>query len=767
MSRGTLTKLLVVCCALFCASCWGRSVWADYDAGPEPLPGCGNDRLEGSEECDGVNLAGYTCEILGFQAGTLGCTALCQFDTTGCSIPLDCGNGVIDSGEECDTANLGGENCLSQGYAGGTLSCGETCQFNTSMCQTFEGCGNGVVDPGESCDDANTAPCDGCDQLCRFEMCGNGWIDCGEQCDDGNSSNGDGCSSTCQNEYLCGNGICEAAAGENCGICPEDCCGICGNNQLEPEMGEECDGPDHGGTTCHDFCYSGGSLDCNSDCSLNFSGCYGGPVCGDGIAECEERCDLFDLGGESCQSLGYSGGTLGCSASCTFDTGACTGQLWYLYEDFEDPATMGWSFTGDWEWGIPVGIPQEPPAAYDGAYCIGTRMGAQYSDNRAYLSNLAISPPVNLTAASNPELTFYGWIAAEQCCDGANVWVKSTSSTVWTPLQNPSVPFLNNIAGQQAWTGTSYTFWTEIQFDLSAWAGQTIQVAFSMYTDGSVTHAGAYVDQVVITEAGAPQVSIVTPDDLGTTILNAPFARQLQATGGSGQYDWSIQPGGFNYGWLQIDSNGLLSGVPGAANAGPVEVAVRAAMTGNPGNFDERWFWFDVVQGTWQETFDGGSVGWTLSGDWEWGTPSNVGPSACPSGSCIGLRMSSDYNNNLNWSWCTATSPPIDLTGTNAPVLQFWSWLASEGSVWDGGNLKVSVGGPSFTTVMDVNPPYNLSNVQGQQAWGDPNFTSGWELWEADLSAFAGQTIRLQFAFRSDGSVTHPGWYIDDLTILD
>ena len=60
-----------------------------------------------------------------------------------------------------------------------------------------------------------------------------------------------------------------------------------------------------------------------------------------------------------------------------------------------------------------------------------------------------------------------------------------------------------------------------------------------------------------------------------------------------------------------------------------------------------------------------------------------------------------------------------------------------------------------------------MTNVQGQQAWGDPDFTNGWELWEADLSAYAGMTIRIQFAFRSDGSVTYPGWYVDDLTILD
>ncbi len=46
----------------------------------------------------------------------------------------------------------------------------------------------------------------------------------------------------------------------------------CGNNLLEP--GEACDGSDLGGKTCQSLGYSGGTLTCKPDCTLNTSNCF-------------------------------------------------------------------------------------------------------------------------------------------------------------------------------------------------------------------------------------------------------------------------------------------------------------------------------------------------------------------------------------------------------------------------------------------------------------------------------------------------------------
>ena len=93
-------------------------------------------------------------------------------------------------------------------------------------------------------------------------------------------------------------------------------------------------------------------------------------------------------------------------------------------------------------------------------------------------------------------------------------------------------------------------------------------------------------------------------------------------------------------------------------------------------------------------------------------------------------------------------------------------WVDTEGSVYDGANLKVSTDNMTFTQVMSVTPAYNIT-IGGEQAWGGRQSASGWQLFTADLTAYAGQMVYLRYAFRTDTSVVYPGVYIDDIFIAD
>jgi hypothetical protein len=95
----------------------------------------------------------------------------------------------------------------------------------------------------------------------------------------------------------------------------------CGNGALD--AGEECDGGNLGGATCSSEGFFGGTLSCNSNCTLDTSGCTD---CGNDILDAGEVCDGTSLGGATCGSQGCAGGTLLCNATCSgFDKSVCTG----------------------------------------------------------------------------------------------------------------------------------------------------------------------------------------------------------------------------------------------------------------------------------------------------------------------------------------------------------------------------------------------------------------------------------------------------------
>lgn len=147
-----------------------------------------------------------------------------------------CGDGVINPGETCDGTELGTNTCLTAGFTGGILACAGDCTLDTSGC-TSGACGNGILDDGEACDPGPQAVA-GCDAQCREVE---GW----------------------------------SCAGE-----PSVCAPVCGDGLV---VGDEvCDGDDVGQDTCESTGNGQGTLLCDAQCHLDFSGCrsFAGLTCG-------------------------------------------------------------------------------------------------------------------------------------------------------------------------------------------------------------------------------------------------------------------------------------------------------------------------------------------------------------------------------------------------------------------------------------------------------------------------------------------------------
>lgn len=120
-----------------------------------PPPVCGDGAVNRADEaCDAFDLAGESCETLGFGGGDLACTGRCTYDTGACFVLPECGDGLVNQvSEACDGADLGGATCGSLGLGGGSLSCLTTCRYDASGCSAEPRCGDGVVNGAlEVCD---------------------------------------------------------------------------------------------------------------------------------------------------------------------------------------------------------------------------------------------------------------------------------------------------------------------------------------------------------------------------------------------------------------------------------------------------------------------------------------------------------------------------------------------------------------------------------------------------------------------------------------
>lgn len=87
---------------------------------------CGDDIIEGAEQCDALNLNGKSCLDFGFTGGLLMCDARCEYNTFLCTKPPEviCGDGVMQGAEQCDSQDIKPRACPAD-----TIATCESCQL--------------------------------------------------------------------------------------------------------------------------------------------------------------------------------------------------------------------------------------------------------------------------------------------------------------------------------------------------------------------------------------------------------------------------------------------------------------------------------------------------------------------------------------------------------------------------------------------------------------------------------------------------------------
>ncbi len=739
------------------------------------------------------------------------------------NVGCTCAQGKIpisDGGSTTTTSGGGGAGGDDLGPCGVDCSKFETPQCTVAVCNVGQVVGplyTCIVVPqpnGSECDDGKFCTVsDACDNgACTGgtqNQCGEKSSPCvavvcyedSKSCDVSPVNDGAGCTPTdlCQVDGACVIGECIGVP-KDCSFSPLNECnsvacdsatGKCtGTPDLQKDdtpcflTGELC----NLNRTCKaGQCGGGTPKDCSAldvgchlgSCDANNGACVPipappGTLCTEGLHECDVG--ACDVKGTCVASQAPNGMACNdhdaCSKTDVCQAGVCSGIALagcshYLQEGFES-CPNGWTFGGDWQCGTPTNV--GPLEAHTGTGVIATQIAAVYHVNQAYATTVADSPPIDLTAAVNPMLSFWAWDKTEGgTFDGWNLKVSTNGGSTFTQVTTVTPPYDLTIATQAAWGGDhSAESWQLFSADLTAYAGKSIILRFAFRSDGATVFPGVYIDDVVVAEPLQSPLFITTDSPLTDVYTEMAYSAQISKTGGTNASVWSIKAAGVNKDWITIDpATGMLSGVPSKAQAGPVSFTVHVEEPSLPSNFAEKTFTFTVNDAVYYTSFEGACpAGWTLTGDWQCGAPTVVGPAAAFVGTqCLGTQLAGPYSNSQTFAGTTATSPDIDLDGVGDAKLTFRMWIDTEGSTFDGVNLQVSTdGGMTYTILSSVVPVYPLT-VAGKPAWGGHQGALDWQPMQADLAAFAGQTIRVRFAFQSDASGTFPGVYIDDFFI--
>jgi PKD repeat protein len=195
--------------------------------------------------------------------------------------------------------------------------------------------------------------------------------------------------------------------------------------------------------------------------------------------------------------------------------------------------------------------------------------------------------------------------------------------------------------------------------------------------------------------------------------------------------------------------------LPASRDVGPLVANVIEdwSLHANPETCDAPGYELDR---TYYESFEAGDGGFIASGttSWQWGVPTS-GPDAAHSGSNVwATNLAGSYGNGEDGY---ITSADIDLSSLAGQdiFLSWWQWYQGE-NCCDYISTEVSNdGGGSWT------------RVYGEFDGGDV-IEDRWERQQVLLApSYAASNFRLRFHFRSDGSVTYSGWYVDDVDISD
>ena len=164
-----------------------------------------------------------------------------------------------------------------------------------------------------------------------------------------------------------------------------------------------------------------------------------------------------------------------------------------------------WSTTGNWEFGKP----QSGIYAPEGTDVAATQLQSDYDPSQtSRMESPVISLPGNLQPDERIQFYFNEMFETESDHDWMNVYLKVGQGNWKLQIQK---------------SGNSAQSWRTERIDLTRFAGQSIQVAFELVSDGSFTYSGWMIDNARIVRYGSAGVP-KTPGGINVDILTIDAA---------------------------------------------------------------------------------------------------------------------------------------------------------------------------------------------------------------------------------------------------
>ena len=206
---------------------------------------CGDGLVNNDEKCDGNAFLNNAVKCSkwdnSYISGNVSCNSDCTLNFKACAKAPVCGDGKVDAGEQCDgNAYLDNKKVCAawdSSYISGKVSCNADCTVNYKACEKYvapkpEICGNHIDDDEDGlidCDDSDCAS----DASCKtaHTTCGNGVLDAanGEECDGSKFLLNENSCSGWNNNYLSGKVSCNADCTINYSACVLKTAEICDN----------------------------------------------------------------------------------------------------------------------------------------------------------------------------------------------------------------------------------------------------------------------------------------------------------------------------------------------------------------------------------------------------------------------------------------------------------------------------------------------------------------------------------------------------------